>query len=280
MTVPVVAMHTAQKGRLPHPVVQNSARRKCRFPKRSLGLLLLITGLVVILYDIVPSFIDSSHVSSFHPHEFRRISRRTLRLYQRQLHLHPLSSRAITAGIIFFIADIFAQFLSSSKTTSLCYEFQFDRLFRYSLYGLIVMGPFLFVWYEAMHMYGPADDLQGSLVKCVFEQITLEPCCIIMYIVYDAIICRRGFLSARKTLASKFLPLWFKNAVFWLPANFANYYIGTPDLRVVFANLCSLFWNIYFSGNVNRSASQPAKYLSADRRSAPSTPRRRSSTSV
>lgn len=102
-----------------------------------------------------------------------------------------------------------------------------------------------------MTHYGPPDDLSGSLLKCLFEQFTLEPICIAMYIVYDAIICRRGVRVVTNTLSQKFLPLWFKNAVFWLPANFANYYIGTPDLRVIFANLCSLFWNIYFSAKVN-----------------------------
>ncbi|PXF47171.1 PXMP2/4 family protein 4 [Gracilariopsis chorda] len=281
MTVPVSIMHAAQKGRLPRPAIHPSKRRRCHFPRRSLGVLLLILGAIVVLYDIAPTFIDSTHISAFSPHHVRRFSRRTLRLYQRQLHLHPLSSRAVTAAIIFFIADVFAQFLSSPRSASLCFAFQFDRLFRYTLYGLVVMGPFLYVWYEAMHQYGPDDDLRGSLVKCLFEQITLEPCCIIMYIGYDAIICRRGLATARQTLAAKFLPLWFKNAVFWLPANFANYYIGTPDLRVIFANLCSLFWNIYFSGNVNRSPSQQSSNnLSHQRKSPPSTPRHLSSNSV
>lgn len=113
------------------------------------------------------------------------------------------------------------------------------------------MGPFLYVWYTMMNAYGPDDDFSGSLQKCLFEQLTLEPICIAMYIVYDALLRRTGVAGVTSGLATTFLPLWLKNAIFWLPANFANYYIGTPDLRVAFANLCSLFWNIYFSGKVN-----------------------------
>lgn len=116
------------------------------------------------------------------------------------------------------------------------------------------MGPFLYLWYALMNEYGPEDDLKGSLLKCLFEQITLEPICISMYIIYDGLICRRGPRAVRNSLDAQFFPLWFKNAVFWLPANFANYYIGTPELRVIFANLCSLFWNIYFSSKVNKIA--------------------------
>lgn len=114
------------------------------------------------------------------------------------------------------------------------------------------MGPFLYLWYALMNEYGPEDDLRGSLLKCLFEQLTLEPICISMYIIYDGIVCRRGWHAVRQKLDTQFFPLLFKNAIFWLPANFSNYYIGTPDLRVVFANLCSLFWNIYFSAKVNK----------------------------
>lgn len=102
-----------------------------------------------------------------------------------------------------------------------------------------------------MNRFGPEDDFRGSLLKCLFEQLTLEPLCIILYIVYDGFICRRGLAETKRKLSAQFFPLWFKNAFFWLPANFANYYIGTPELRVIFANLCSLFWNIYFSGKIN-----------------------------
>lgn len=182
-------------------------------------------------------------------------------MYQRQLHLHPLLSRAITAGVIFFIADVLAQLLNrraKGKTTPV---FSLARLARYSFYGVLMMGPFLYLWYALMNEYAPDDDLKGSLMKCLFEQITLEPICVSMYIIYDGFVCRRGVRSVRNALNAQFFPLWVKNAIFWLPANFANYYIGTPDLRVIFANLCSLFWNIYFSSKVNKIAPPPTSIV-------------------
>eukprot|EP00177_Eucheuma_denticulatum_P004358 GFKZ01007919.1.p1 GENE.GFKZ01007919.1~~GFKZ01007919.1.p1 ORF type:complete len:305 (-),score=28.30 GFKZ01007919.1:271-1185(-) len=211
--------------------------------------LLAITLLFTLYYSTFHSVYYLSNPLHPFPHHLRRI----LRLYQRQLHLHPLLSRALTAGLIFFIADTLAQLLKRPRS-----PFSPPRLFRYSLYGFIVMGPFLYLWYALMNEYGPEDDLRGSLQKCLFEQFTLEPICISLYIIYDGLICRRGWHETRRALDRQFLPLFFKNAVFWLPANFANYYIGTPDLRVVFANLCSLFWNIYFSTKVNRIALPPS----------------------
>lgn len=235
---------------LPSPAVAEKPRSSSFF--RRFILLLLCATLVFVLFQTTrQSFQILSHLSP-HLENLTRTARRLLRLYQRQLHLNPLLSRAITAGIIFFIADVLAQLL---KTRS---SFSLTRLLKYSFYGFSVMGPFLYLWYATMNEYGPDDDFKGALIKCLFEQITLEPICISLYMLYDGILCRQSWNSIRTTLERQFLPLWAKNAIFWLPANFANYYIGTPDLRVVFANLCSLFWNIYFSAKVNRTGGEKA----------------------
>lgn len=182
------------------------------------------------------------------PVAVRAVARRSLRWYLRQLHYSPFGSRAVSAGIIFFLADLSGQLLSGAGRYS---PFDLSRLLRYSSYGFVVMGPFLYSWYSLMHEFGPEDDVKGALQKALFEQFTLEPTCIAMYMIYDGIVQRRPVRETYLRLAAQFGPLWFKNAVFWLPANFSNYYIGTPDLRVLFANLCSLFWNIYFSIKVN-----------------------------
>lgn len=272
MTVSITAMHRPKPShRLPAPSTSHP-KQSSRALYRALIVATLVLTAIFILYFVAShSYTDPQ--GSLHQYELKRFSRRTLRLYQRQLHLHPLVSRAITAGVIFVIADFLSQLLNTPRNKSLIDVFSMQRLLRYSFYGLTLMGPFLYVWYMAMHAYGPEDDLRGSLIKCVFEQVTLEPVCIAMYIVYDGIICRKGARAVKRSIIGCFVPLWVKNAIFWLPANFANYYIGTPDLRVVFANLCSLFWNVYFSGKVNVITTQPAgekKYPILDRpRSSP-----------
>lgn len=194
--------------------------------------------------------------------------RRCLHWYLRRLHVQPLGTRALTAGAIFFLADLAAQRLSSviSGTSSGRLGggggISVGRLMRYTSYGGLIMGPFLYYWYALMNAYAPRDDMAAALAKCCFEQLTLEPFCIVMYILYDGIVCRRGWRPVVRRCRTAFFPLWFKNAVFWLPANFCNYYIATPDLRVVFSNLCSLFWNAYFSSKVNiapPNSSSPSK---------------------
>lgn len=193
----------------------------------------------------------------------RRFWRRTLHWYLRQLHLNPLITRALSAAVIFFIADLIAQKLA---TTQLC----LNRLARYTTYGMFIMGPLLYFWYSLMNEYGPEDTLTGSLQKCLFDQLTLEPLCIAVYIVYDGVLCSRGWQAIERKFSTSFASLWFKNAIFWMPANFANYYIGTPDLRVIFANLCSVFWQAYFSAKINQATSA----LSSVSSTAPSIARR------
>lgn len=181
-----------------------------------------------------------------HGTTIRRTCRRLLLIYIHILHVRPLVSRAISAGFIFLSADFIAQRLSSSTA-----PFDYVRLIRYSSYGLVVMGPFLYLWYSAMHLYGPDDTLVGAAQKALFEQITLEPLCISGYMVWDGAARRRPMAEVCGRLRTQFWGLLLKNAVFWMPANFSNYAAGTPDLRVLYANLCSLFWNVYFSAFVN-----------------------------
>lgn len=113
------------------------------------------------------------------------------------------------------------------------------------------MGPFLFAWYEMMNRIWPDVGLLQSLLKCLCEQVSLEPICIVMYLVYDGVVRGRGWGYCRKRVEKEFGGLLIKNALFWLPANFCNYYLGTQELRVVFSNLCAFFWNVYFSARVN-----------------------------
>lgn len=183
----------------------------------------------------------------------RRSMRTMLHSYQRQLHLRPMTSRAVTAGIIFCFADILAQLLTRpAGRKSFTATFSFWRVVRYALFGLLFIGPVLYVWYDMMNQFGPPDDVRGSVFKSIFEELTLEPVCIATYIVYDGVLTGKPYRLISRTIRTKLVPLWFNNSAFWLPANFANYYIGTPDMRVIFANLCSLFWNVYFSAKVNR----------------------------
>lgn len=187
-----------------------------------------------------------AYVVRLHATTIRRTCRRLLLIYIHILHVRPLVSRAISAGVIFLSADIIAQRLASSTA-----PFDLVRLIRYSSYGLVVMGPFLYLWYSAMHLYGPDDTLVGAAQKALFEQVTLEPLCISGYMVWDGAARRRPMAEVRGRLRTQFWGLLMKNAVFWVPANFSNYAAGTPDLRVLYANLCSLFWNVYFSAFVN-----------------------------
>lgn len=229
---------------LPLPSTASGSALKWRLRRRRrvlflTALLLLFTTLLLPLMAL---------------HRYRPIYvwRRALHWYLRMLHVRPLLARALSAALIFLVADLTAQKCTSHP---LCLH----RLLRYSSYGGLIVGPFLYGWYSAMNAYAPRDDAPAALAKCLFEQITLEPFCIVLYIVYDGLLCRRGWRGIVRRTRIAFFPLWFKNAVFWMPANFFNYYIATPDLRVIFSNLCSLFWNAYFSSKINQASTTTKK---------------------
>eukprot|EP00183_Erythrolobus_madagascarensis_P003151 CAMPEP_0185850064 /NCGR_PEP_ID=MMETSP1354-20130828/4341_1 /TAXON_ID=708628 /ORGANISM="Erythrolobus madagascarensis, Strain CCMP3276" /LENGTH=284 /DNA_ID=CAMNT_0028550697 /DNA_START=327 /DNA_END=1182 /DNA_ORIENTATION=+ len=139
------------------------------------------------------------------------------------------------------MADICAQKLAGTD------KFSYKRVLKYGIYGLCIMGPFLYGWYGLMHRYAPGDSFLGAVSKALFEQLTLEPMCIVGYMIYDGVYTRKTKREVVHKIRAQFFGLWCKNALFWVPGNWANYYLGTPNLRVVFANMCSFWWNTYFS---------------------------------
>ncbi|KAA8496460.1 Protein Mpv17 [Porphyridium purpureum] len=185
----------------------------------------------------------------------RRQTRMGIKWYTRVLIKLPLFARAVTAGIIFSCADISAQLLVPNTAYSL------KRTLKFGSYGFGFMGPFLHLWYMFMHEYAPGDSFAGSLVKSIFEEVTLEPICIACFLLYDCLLNRKKPHEISARYRESFMSLWKKNAYFWIPGNFLNYYVGTPDFRVIFANCCSFWWNVYFSLQVaqvpNSAISKP-----------------------
>lgn len=233
--------------------VRSFCSSQCGRPKLQTGLVLaLFVTLGLLWYGGPPELWTQTRIITL---IIRRYARRALHAYQRLLHIYPLMSRSISAGFIFLTADSIAQILSRPRHKHLLSSFSLKRALRYSLYGLIIMGPLLYVWYNMMHKFGPPDDMQGAMLKSIFEEITLEPLCIFLYMVYDAVINKRTYRQFKHTFQTRFHTLWFINSLYWLPANFANYYVGTPDMRVLFANTCSLFWNVYFADKASKWSS-------------------------
>lgn len=207
--------------------------------------------------------------------EWRTSTERNMQAYLYLLDKNPLVTRALTAGLLFFLADLIAQHLnadnkysgtstSTGASSTDCVDSQdefegerspswvWTRSLRYAGYGLVIVGPFLHWWYELTYRYAPNNSFRWALAKAVFESVTLQPLGIALYMVYDSVVRRRSFTQLRQAAKSKFLLFWSANVIYWGPANFANYYISTQQMRVAFSNSCYILWHIYFSDHLNR----------------------------
>lgn len=214
---------------------------------------------------------------------WRMSTERNMQAYRYLLDTNPLITRALTTGLLFFLADLIAQYLNADKnsgdnsvssvsssngsitdrtqlgTVDSQDEFEgerspswiWTRSLRYAAYGLVIVGPFLHWWYELTYRYAPSNSFRWALAKAVFESLTLQPLGIVLHMVYDFVVRRRSYTQLRQTLKSKFLLFWSANIIYWTPANFANYYIGSQQMRVAFSNLCHVLWHVYFSEHLN-----------------------------
>lgn len=219
---------------------------------------------------------------------WRTSTERNMQAYRYLLDTNLLMTRALTAGLLFFLADLITQYLnahnknsgsgsslssslsSSGSSSSITDRTQLDtvdsqdefdgerspswvwtRSLRYAAYGLVIVGPFLHWWYELTYRYAPGNSLRWALAKAVFESLTVQPLGIALHMVYDSVVRRRSYTHLRQVVKSKFLLFWSANVIYWTPANFANYYIGSQQMRVAFSNSCYVIWHMYFSEHLN-----------------------------
>lgn len=76
--------------------------------------------------------------------------------YSTQLQEHPVRTNAVTSGIFCIVGDALAQFtewrlqiMSPDKET-----YNYGRTARMAVYGTLVCGPLLAVWYRTLHTFG------------------------------------------------------------------------------------------------------------------------------
>lgn len=68
--------------------------------------------------------------------------------------------------------------MCTMRKVSTTASFSFHQNIRNVNHGLSIMEPLLYVWCEFLNRYGLPDYLRGSLMKDVFEAMTMETFCV------------------------------------------------------------------------------------------------------
>ncbi|KAK3016939.1 hypothetical protein RJ639_007566, partial [Escallonia herrerae] len=162
--------------------------------------------------------------------------------YLRSLQLHPLRTKAVTAGVMIGCSDLAAQKISGVK------KLQLRRLLLLVLFGFAYSGPFGHFLHKLMDIiFKGKKDTKTVAKKVLLEQLTSSPWNNLFFMMYYGLLVEGRPWSlvknkVRKDYPSVQLTAW----KFWPIVGWINYQYMPLQFRVVFHSLVASCWFAYF----------------------------------
>ncbi len=193
--------------------------------------------------------------------------------YNELLLKRPLLTKAITSGVISAIADVLSQKFftppmvnktpNSSEIENISQFSQFDthRFFKFSLLGLVLVGPTLHFWYTTLSSLIPGQQIRNVVARLVLDQFVFSPIfiCVFMSSVvsldYAASVGMEGIGNNTSSLSDlikqklneSYVDTLAVSYSVWIPAMLLNFRFVPVHMQTLFSNGVGLLWNTYLS---------------------------------
>ncbi|PIA45472.1 hypothetical protein AQUCO_01700775v1 [Aquilegia coerulea] len=163
--------------------------------------------------------------------------------YLHQLQVHPLRTKAITAGVLAGCSDATAQKLSGIK------KLQLRRLLLIMLYGFAYGGPFGHYLHKLMdYIFKGKQDKQTIAKKVLVEQLTSSPWNNLFFMMYYGLVIEgRGWGFVKNKVQKDFPSVQLAAWKFWPIVGWVNYQYMPLQFRVVFHSFVASCWGIFLN---------------------------------
>ena len=224
---------------------------------------------------------SAAFVGSRHPSKRRRFFASSsssrfsfLSWYSRRLDTHPLSTKAITSGLIAGAGDFGCQVLvdkpeqalqnddtiSDAESSSLDW-WDRHRTGRFTLLGACLVAPVVHFWY---HMLAtrilPGTTAVAVVKRVVLDQFAFAPCFMTVWLA--SLWTLEGKMSPRvmpNRLVETMPSILVANYILWIPAQVLNFRFVAVKYQVLYSNVVALLWNFYLSYAMRRRRARDRK---------------------
>jgi hypothetical protein len=160
-------------------------------------------------------------------------------LYQELLEAYPLTTKAVTSGVLFGVGDAIAQIKAGANS-----PFDTRRISNYVVIGLFA-GILWAFWYAMVASWVTAFASQALvqvLISIVMEQFLWCPFFYSLYVIpLSTFLNGGGLVDAQQDVRAKLYDLLVANAKLWTFANLLIYSLPL-EWRVLGANVFELIW--------------------------------------
>lgn len=166
--------------------------------------------------------------------------------YRRLLESNPYKTKCITAFVIYGTGDLICQYLERVFGDEKK-KFNLKRTFRQASFGFL-FTPFGHLHFSyALPKLFPGTDKLSIVKSMIYDQTAFTIFFTTTFFLYMDIMAGKSVHQSMEEQRSKLLPTLYTNWAVWPALILFNLsYVPVP-FRVLFTNVCGLFWNIYLS---------------------------------
>ncbi|KAK8955786.1 Peroxisomal membrane protein PMP22 [Platanthera guangdongensis] len=163
--------------------------------------------------------------------------------YMLQLQLHPLRTKAITAGVLAGISDSVAQKLSGFQ------RIQLRRLLLKVIFGFAYGGPFGHMLHKLLDkLFKGKTDKKTVGKKVLLEQLTSSPWNNFLFLIYYGLIVEgKPWPQVKDKVKKDYPSVQLTSWMFWPVVGWINHQYMPLQLRVIFHSFVACCWGIFLN---------------------------------
>ncbi|EPS65622.1 hypothetical protein M569_09156, partial [Genlisea aurea] len=163
--------------------------------------------------------------------------------YLSKLQNRPISTKSVTAALIYAAADATSQKLVGEASE----EYNIARTLRVAGYGMLLLGPSLHYWYNFMSRIFPRCDLLSTFQKIALGQTIYGPAMTALFFSINGAFRGENGSEIAARLKRDLLPTLINGAMYWPLCDFVTFKFIPVHLQPLVTNSFSFLWTIYLT---------------------------------
>mmetsp|Transcript_751 Transcript_751/g.1572 ORF Transcript_751/g.1572 Transcript_751/m.1572 type:complete len:285 (-) Transcript_751:2057-2911(-) len=171
---------------------------------------------------------------------------------------HPMVTKAATTGFLMAISDVIAQWITdirarsdrssfSSLSSSSRFKWLQRRTAAIGIYGSMVLGPLLHVWYGALDRLYPGGGLRAVLRQVTTDQLVMALAAQALFLTITPILEGKTWRQTKDSIRQHFIPGMLLNWRIWPAAQLINFGMLPRQFQIVFVNMTGMVYTVLLS---------------------------------
>lgn len=155
-----------------------------------------------------------------------------------------VANSILSAGIL-SLGDFLSQTIERQTKNK---EFNVRRLTSMFLFGGIIRGPILFLWYSKCLTYlCPGKGVKVALKKIALDQFAFSPVAIAFFFVIMTLANGGDVHDCERKLRREYWPTLYRSWMLWPSVQLFNFWLIPPRHQIIPANAVAIGWMGYLS---------------------------------